>query len=308
MEECTWTVYCLTDKVYGKKYVGITSGEPKKRWNNGSGYKESQPLIHNAIKDLGWENFEKEILMEGLDKQSACEAERKYIKEFNSRIPNGYNLESGGMEGKHLAEESKKLISEKAIKRLNTPEWKNKLRVQNTGERNPMYGKRRTEENKDIIRRSHFGKKHSEESKKRMKLNHADFSGGNNCNSRPVIQFTLDGKYVAQYDSISEATNAVGHCDIFAALSGKTKTAGGYKWTYAELTDDNSNNGHWRLNIRPKWKRNIKVVQFDLEGNVINEFERLQDAADAMRVGKSSISRCCLGKTETIRGFVFQYK
>lgn len=47
--------------INNKKYVGIT----RKRWANGKGYRDN---IHfnNAILKYGWDNFDKQILYEGL--------------------------------------------------------------------------------------------------------------------------------------------------------------------------------------------------------------------------------------------------
>lgn len=363
-DERTYTVYCHTNKTNGKKYVGITIQTLNQRWRQGKGYGKTSP-IYKAIKHYGWDGFDHDVLLDGLSYDEACEAEKSFIKELNSLVPNGYNLELGGNSKKQCSEETKRKmsearkgvkqniseeerkrrsermkrlnpmgnpvfvermkesrrklnyshsaetrqkISEKCIERFKTPEWKERLRIQNAGERNPMYGKHCSEENKKLLREVHLGKKHSEESKRKMSENHADFSGGNSYGARPVRQYTLDGEFVAEYDSISTAKKAIPHGDIAAALHGRAKTAGGYRWEYSEVKQQNINNDNWRRNIRPKWKRDIKVVQFDLDGNEIKEFDRLQDAAEAVNSCKSNISRCCLGKTEAVNGYVFQYR
>lgn len=363
-EERTYTVYCHTNKTNGKKYVGITKQTLNQRWRQGKGYGKTSP-IYKAIKHYGWDGFDHDVLEDGLTYEEACEAEKRYIRELNCLVPNGYNLEYGGnakkecneitrkkisdshkgksqiiseeerkrrsermkrlcpmhdpvlkkkcmerrkQSGYKVSEEMKAVLSKKAKERLNTPEWKERLRIQNTGERNPVYGKAVSEQHKLAIRNAKLGKKMTEQACLNMSRNHADNSGGNNYNSRPVNQLTLDGNFVAQYDSISTAKKAIGVGDVSAVLQGKTKTAGGFRWEYANVQMENFDDGNWRKNIRPKGERNIKIVQFDLNGNKVAEYTRLQDAAEAMEVGKSSISRCCLGKTETIKGFVFQYR
>ena len=58
--EKTFCVYVHTNKINGKRYVGVTSQEPEKRWNEGKGYTPRQPHMYNAIQKWGWDNFEKE--------------------------------------------------------------------------------------------------------------------------------------------------------------------------------------------------------------------------------------------------------
>ena len=49
-----WCVYVHTHKHTGKKYIGVTSVEPKERWgSNGNGYKGQ--LFGQAIKKIWME-------------------------------------------------------------------------------------------------------------------------------------------------------------------------------------------------------------------------------------------------------------
>lgn len=53
--------------------------------------------------------------------------------------------------------------------------------------------------------------------------------------SKPTIQYTLDGRYVAEYPSIAEIHRQFGFATsaISQVCNGKRKTAYGYKWSYA---------------------------------------------------------------------------
>ena len=66
-----YTVYQHKNKINGKNYFGITSKNPEERWKKGEGYKSS-PHFYLAIKKYGWDNFEHNILFEGLTKEEAC--------------------------------------------------------------------------------------------------------------------------------------------------------------------------------------------------------------------------------------------
>ena len=60
-----YTVYCHTNKINGKRYVGITKQKPETRWNNGKGY--STQYFKRAIDKYGWEEFTHEILFTNLN-------------------------------------------------------------------------------------------------------------------------------------------------------------------------------------------------------------------------------------------------
>lgn len=90
-----YTVYkhvCPNSKVY----IGITSVNPKYRWNSGRGYSTNNHFFR-AIKKYGWNNIKHEILFEGLSKEEAEQKEIELIKLYNSNNSQyGYNKSTGG--------------------------------------------------------------------------------------------------------------------------------------------------------------------------------------------------------------------
>ena len=101
----TYTVYCHTNLINGKKYVGITKNVPEIRWGyNGINYKNCT-LFWKAIEKYGWDNFSHDILETGLSEKEAIEKERYYIKLWDTMKTNGYNLTSGGEVNKEIDEE-----------------------------------------------------------------------------------------------------------------------------------------------------------------------------------------------------------
>lgn len=123
-----------------KKYIGITSQKPERRWNNGKGYKKST-RIYNAIKKYQWINVKHIILYENLSKQKAEIKEKELIKTYKTYDDKyGYNLELGGNLNKKVSIETKKKLSERS-----------------SGKNNPMYGKS-----------AMLGKHHTEETKKKL--------------------------------------------------------------------------------------------------------------------------------------------
>lgn len=108
-------IYKLTSPS-GKSYIGQTrQSEPEKRWNNGRGYLKCKQdnAISRAVRKYKWKNFKKEIIWEGNIENinELNELEKKFIEEYNTLIPNGYNIDKGG-KNKILSEETKRKMRE----------------------------------------------------------------------------------------------------------------------------------------------------------------------------------------------------
>lgn len=107
-----YSVYMHVNRANGKRYIGITSGNPLKRWANGKGYYRNKHFSDAIIK-YGWDNFDHVILFSGIEKDEACKEEQRLIKKYGTQDKNkGYNLTSGGEHFKH-SDFSRELMSEK---------------------------------------------------------------------------------------------------------------------------------------------------------------------------------------------------
>ena len=120
-----YILYEHVNKENGKKYIGITNN-PLIRWRNkGIGYKPYKGSISkfwNAIEKYGWDNFEHNILLEGLTFEEACRKEKEEISKYDIK-KELYNIAQGGnggiiylehpkgMKGKKHTDENKKKIS-----------------------------------------------------------------------------------------------------------------------------------------------------------------------------------------------------
>lgn len=96
-------IYCFTNLINNKKYVGQTINSNNDRYkNHKSSYQnensnEYDSILHRAFRKYGFENFSYEILIDDIeDIELLNELETYYIKKFNSLVPNGYNIEEGG--------------------------------------------------------------------------------------------------------------------------------------------------------------------------------------------------------------------
>ena len=93
----------------GRKYVGSTKKQnPKKRWKGAQGYRKHKTLF-NAIKSVGWNNIQHEIIETVEDKETALKREEYYTLLWRTNEPEfGFNIDVGN---KHN-DETKKRISE----------------------------------------------------------------------------------------------------------------------------------------------------------------------------------------------------
>lgn len=99
-------IYCYTNKINNKKYVGQSSN--LKRRKREHRHKSNNLPFYRALKKYGESNFDYEVL-EFCDIVDLDKKEVYYIQKLNTKTPNGYNLDSGGYH------RSNKVYSEKQI-------------------------------------------------------------------------------------------------------------------------------------------------------------------------------------------------
>ncbi len=93
-------LYRLTNRKTGKSYIGATT---RKRLNDrlalhrhraSAGDRTS--VLHIAIRDDGWENFDVVVLAQPSTRGELLSMERVAIASANTMIPDGYNMTAGG--------------------------------------------------------------------------------------------------------------------------------------------------------------------------------------------------------------------
>ena len=112
----SWTVYeHITPS--GKRYIGITSKKPEKRWKNGRGYRKNTPFGF-AIEKYGWNDIQHNILFNDLTEKEAKWLENYLICYYWTFVgfndSKGYNCTLGGEGslGYIASEEARKKISD----------------------------------------------------------------------------------------------------------------------------------------------------------------------------------------------------
>ena len=111
-------IYSYKNLINGKQYIGQTIN-PKQRYiqHKSSAFnendKEYNSLLHQAFRKYGYENFEYTVLAESNDIDILNELEIMFIKKYDSKVPNGYNIEDGGRNCKKpQTEEQKRKLME----------------------------------------------------------------------------------------------------------------------------------------------------------------------------------------------------
>lgn len=160
-------VYCITNKINGKKYIG-QSHNIEKRFSQHK-YNSKNRHLKNAMKKYGTNNFIFTVIetFHPLVEQSVLdECESCYIIASNVMDRKiGYNIKHGGSRGRHT-EESKKLLSISHLGKKLSENSRIKVSIALTGR--PVSDKTKVK-----ISISNTGKTRSSEWKKKQSLSHS---------------------------------------------------------------------------------------------------------------------------------------
>jgi group I intron endonuclease len=209
-------IYKIRNKIDNKIYVGQTIQDVEARWKDHLKKGSNCRYLKSAINKYGLDNFEFKLVCITFDNQ-LDNMEIKYIEQYNSLVPNGYNLRLGGNSGRHNAE-TKQKISETLKNR-----YDNGL----IHPRNQL-GIPHSEITKKKISESLKGRKMSQES-----INKRIIS----CRKNKIIQLDIHGNRLNTFDSCKEAAEYIGISlsKICQCCNGKAKTAKGFLWRYESI-------------------------------------------------------------------------
>ena len=97
MTERKGIIYCVTNKINGKKYIGLTSTQlcNRKAKHIYDARRGDGLYFHRAIIKYGEDNFIWQILEKDVEIDDLCKREVEYIQKYDT-FNNGYNLTKGG--------------------------------------------------------------------------------------------------------------------------------------------------------------------------------------------------------------------
>ncbi len=131
-------------------------------------------------------------------------------------------------------------------------------------------------------------------------------NGGSNgaglAKGKSVLQYSLDGVFIKEYPSASQASivTNICHSDICRCCRGEIIRAGEFQWKYKNSDKI----------IKPiKLRLDFAVLQIDTKTNeIINEFSSIAEASKITNIAKATICNVCNGKGKTAGGFRWKYK
>lgn len=252
-------IYITTNLINGMRYLG-----QKKFCKGWKQYLGSGTVIKQAIQKYGKENFHRTIIHICYSEDELNKAEYDLSIILNVVESDGwYNLVYGGGTscGWHMSEETKEKIRQKRIGVTLSEETRHLLSRKLSGEKNPWYGRKHTdeelekmsanrkgkcagennywygkhlsEETKLKISKSKTGKTASEETRRKLSEAHL---GSKNKGAKSVLQFSQDGIILKEWNCIMDIKRELGidNSSVVKCCKGKLKSAGGFIWRYKE--------------------------------------------------------------------------
>ena len=224
-------IYLITDTTNGMKYTGKHHYHIEGQLD--PNYHGSGTIIKNIYKKRP-ETLKEEYIKTCYSEEQMNSDEQYYIKLFKTLWPNGYNLTEGG-EGCVASEETRRKLSLSKKGKPLTEKQLEKRKGLFVGEKNPMYGKTLSEEHRRKIGNANKGKPApnkgkpmSEETKKKMSKTHT-----NGKLSKRVLQLTLDGEFVREWESANECgRNGFNQGAVSACCRGELKSHKGFIFKY----------------------------------------------------------------------------
>ena len=298
-----YIVYITINLCNGKFYIGVHRTNPDTFDGYiGCGiYRASQAnkdyTLHKAVRKYGYENFKRTIIQQFPDNEEG----RKQAFELEAILVNSTLLKSKSVYNTALGDRESN--TENLMKTIYMFDLNgNYLRSFKNAREAAIFI---NPENQDNIRAS-------------IKNNclgitsssygyfwsyTKSFKYHNNCN-KEIAQYTINGKFLRTYKSITEAEVALSLNSIQQAIL-KKGSAGGYQWRYYK-----GNNSDIPTLINVKTKNNyLPILMFDKNNNFIKEFDSVKQCiTEYTQLSASQINRVLNNTIKSHKGFIFRYK
>ena len=130
-------------------------------------------------------------------------------------------------------------------------------------------------------------------------------------NPKTVLQIDSQLNIVNKWHGTSHISKELGYSkrniDLCCNMEYGHKTAYGQYWFYEEDYINHKINWDYYLSEQKIIYDGKKVVQKDLNGNIISTFISIMDAHRKTKINRQSIQYCLQGKQKYAKGFIFEY-
>ena len=300
-------IYITTNHVNGRQYIGQKKYDKSGKWKK---YLGSGIVLKRAIEKYGESNFSKEIIEECETKEALDDREKYWIDYYNAVDSDDfYNIAFGGDGGNTIAGYSEEQMEQ-------YKEYKRNLH-------------KATAPKGELCATSKLTEKQVLEIIKRLKNNDFNLDIANDYKvsvetindirnhktwkslteniifddissrkrprgTKPVVQYSEDGKYIATYKSAREVQKETGisYKLISSVCNGSKRIAHGYIWRFEGDSFDKYETENTYL---------IKVDKYDLDGNFIQTFDSIVEANKSIETGR--VDRALKTKNKYAGGF-----
>ena len=296
-----YIVYITINLCNGKFYIGVHRTNP----NTFDGYigcgiyRASQAtkdyVLHKAVRKYGYENFKRTIIKIFPDNEEG----RKQAFELEAILVNETLLKSKSTYNTALGESTtENLMKTVYMFDLNG----NYLRSFKSARKAAAYIQPDNQDNaRAAIKNNCLGTTSS--SYGYFWSYTKEFTYKNEC-MKEVAQYTINGKFLRTFKSITEAEVALSLNNIAQAIY-KKGSAGGYQWRYFE---GDTSDIPTLVNVKTK-NLFLPIIMFDKSGKVIKKFDCVKQCINEYpELSASQINRVLNKTIKSHKGYTFKYQ
>ena len=299
-----YIVYITINLCNGKFYIGVHRTNPEifDGYIGCGIYRASQATknytLHKAVRKYGYENFKRTIIKTFPDteegRKEAFELEALIVNETLLKSKSTYNTALGGREsttedlmktvymfdlnGNYLRSFKSARDAASYIQPDNQDSARAAIKNNCLGQTNSSFGYFWS-----------YNKKFTYTTGEIMK---------------EVAQYTINGKFLRTFKSITEAEVALSLNSISQAII-KKGSSGGFQWRYYE--GDNSDIPTL-INVKTK-NLFLPIIMYDKQGNVIKEFDCVKQCiSEYPELSASQVNRVLNNTIKSHKGYTFRYK
>lgn len=296
-----YIVYITINLCNGKFYIGVHRTNP----NTFDGYigcgiyRASQAtkdyVLHKAVRKYGYENFKRTIIKIFPDneegRKQAFELESILVNETLLKSKSTYNTALGGRETENL-------MKTVYMFDLNG----NYLRSFKSAREAAAYIQPDNQDNaRAAIKNNCLG---TTSSSYGYFWSYTKEFTYKNERMKEVAQYTINGKFLRTFKSITEAEVALSLNNITQAIY-KKGSAGGYQWRYFE---GDTSDIPTLVNVKTK-NLFLPIIMFDKSGKIIKKFDCVKQCVNEYpELSASQINRVLNKTIKSHKGYTFKYQ